>query len=86
MTNKLSRLDIRTTLAAKNTLEQAASFLGTNTSAFVLQSAMEKALTILQQEQTIELNQKEMHDFLTLIDKPAKPNKKLINLFKRNSK
>lgn len=85
MTTKLSRLDIRTTLAAKNTLEQAANFLGTNTSSFVLQCAMEKALAILQQEQSIELNQREMQNFLTLIDKPAKPNKKLINLFKHHA-
>ena len=85
ITDRLSRLDIRTTSAAKATLEQAAHYLGTTTSAFILQSAMEKALSILQQEQTLELNQQEMQHFFALLDKPSSPNKKLIKLFKQHA-
>ncbi len=78
-----SRLDIRTTDEAKATLEQAARFLGTTTSAFVLASAMEKAVNILQHAQTITLTQEGHQRFMSALDNPPLPNKKLKELFNK---
>lgn len=81
MSMRDSRLDIRTTVQAKESIEAAASFLGITTSAFVLQCAMEKATKVLEQAQTIHLNAKEAHLFLACLENPPKPNDKLKKLF-----
>lgn len=81
-----SRLDIRTTDEAKATLEQAARFLGTTISAFILESAMEKAMNVLQQAHTIVLTQEGHQRFMDALDNPPAPNKKLKTLFDKYGK
>lgn len=84
MTARVSRLDIRTTLKAKELLENAAHFLGVTTSAFILECAMERAIKILEQSHTIHLNQSESKKFLVLLENPPEPNENLKRLFKKN--
>ncbi|MDF1654452.1 MAG: DUF1778 domain-containing protein [Coxiellaceae bacterium] len=86
MSERSARLDIRTTEAAKKMIEDAASYLGTTTSAFVLETAMEKASIILQRSKTIELSAEEGKKFAQLLANPPKPNKKLKQLFARHQK
>ncbi len=85
MKPKGARLDIRTTEAAKNTLENAAHYFGTTLSAFILECAMEKAVQILKQAQTIRLNNEEKNVFLAALDNSPRPNKKLKTLVKKHS-
>ena len=84
MSARIARVDIRTTEAAKATLESAADYLGTTTSAFILKSAMEKATLVLQQAQTIQLTAKEQRRFLAALENPPEPNDNLKRLFKKH--
>ena len=81
-----ARLDIRTTDAAKITLEQAAHFLGTTITAFVLESAMEKAMNVLQHAHTITLTQQGHQRFMDALEIPPAPNKALKALFDKYGK
>ena len=85
MTAKDSRVDIKTTKAAKATLEQAAYALGTTLSAFMLDCAMHKAREILAQSDLIRLTRKESERFITALQNPPKANEKLKQLFKKHT-
>ncbi len=83
---KAARLDVRTTDAAKATIESAANYMGITTSSFILECAVEKATQILQQAQTINLNDNESRKFTEILDNPPEPNLKLKKLFKKHKK
>lgn len=85
MTAKDARVDIKTTKAAKATLEQAAYALGTTLSAFILDCAMPKAREIITQSNQIHLNHKETDRFIAALQNPPKANEKLKQLFKKHS-
>ena len=82
MSARASRLDIRTTQQTKETIENAASFLGVTTSAFVVECAMERAAKVLEQAQSICLNVSESRRFIDLLENPPEPNENLKRLFK----
>jgi len=82
--SRAARLDIRTTEEAKAAIDDAAKFLGTTTSAFILETAMEKAIQILQQAQSIQLNIEEQQRFLSALENPPEPNKNLKQLFEKH--
>ncbi|HSW94003.1 MAG TPA: DUF1778 domain-containing protein [Gammaproteobacteria bacterium] len=84
MTTKDARLDIKTTRAAKATLEQAAYALGTTLSAFMLDCAMSRAREILAQSGLIHLTHKESERFIAALQNPPKANEKLKQLFKKH--
>lgn len=86
MSARASRLDIRTTKQTKETIENAANFLGVTTSAFVVECAMERAVKILEQAQYIHLNEAESKHFIDLLENPPEPNKNLKQLFKMHHK
>ena len=85
MTAKDARVDIKTTKAAKATLEQAAYALGTTLSAFILDCAMPKAREILATTDLIRLTHKENKRFIAALQNPPKANEKLKRLFKKHS-
>ncbi len=85
MTAKDARVDIKTTKAAKTTLEQAAYALGTTLSAFILDCAMPKATEILETADLIRLTRKESERFIAALQTPPKANEKLKQLFKKHS-
>ena len=85
MTAKDARVDIKTTKAAKATLEQAAYALGTTLSAFILDCSMPKAREILAQSDLIHLTSKENELFIAALQNPQKANEKLKQLFKKHS-
>lgn len=85
MTAKDARVDIKTTKAAKATLEQAAYALGTTLSAFMLDCSMPKAREILAQTDLIHLTRKESERFIAALQNPPKANDKLKNLFKKHT-
>lgn len=85
MSTKDARVDIKTTKAAKATLEQAAYALGTTLSAFILDCAMPKAREIITQSDLIHLTRKESKRFIAALQKPPKANAKLKKLFKTHN-
>ena len=82
MSVRASRLDIRTTQHTKEAIENAASFLGVTTSAFVVECAMERAVKVLEQAQSINLNASESRHFIDLLENPPEPHANLKRLFK----
>ena len=84
MTAKDARVDIKTTKAAKATLEQAAYALGTTLSAFMLDCAMPKAREIITQSNLIHLNRKESERFIAALQNTPQANDKLKQLFKKH--
>lgn len=85
MKAKDARVDIKTTKAAKTTLEQAAYALGTTLSSFILDCAMPRAKEILAQSHLIQLTCKESERFLAALQNPPKANEKLKQLFEKHS-
>ncbi len=85
-TRRDARIDIRASEPAKETIEKAAHYLGTTTSAFILESAMEKATMILRRAQSIILGQAEHNRFMNILEKPPKPNKALKKLVAKHKK
>lgn len=85
MTAKDARVDIKTTKAAKATLEQAAYALGTTLSAFMLECCMPKAREILAQSDLIRLTRKESERFIAALQNPPEANEKLKQLFKKHT-
>lgn len=85
MTAKDARVDIKTTKAAKATLEHAAHALGTTLSAFILDCAMSKAREILATNDLIRLTRTESERFIAALQNPPKANEKLKQLFKKHS-
>lgn len=85
MTAKDARVDIKTTKAAKATLEQAAYALGTTLSAFMLDCAMPKAREVIAQSELIHLTRKEAERFVIALQNAPKANAKLKQLFKKHS-
>lgn len=85
MPAKDARVDIKTTKAAKATLEQAARALGTTLSAFILECSIPKAREILAQTDLIRLTRNESERFIAALQKPPKANEKLKQLFKKHS-
>jgi len=86
MATKDARVDLKTTKAAKATLEQAAYALGTTLSAFILDCAMPKAKEVLATANLIRLTHKESERFVAALQNPPKANKKLKQLFKKHDK
>lgn len=84
MSARASRFDIRTTEQTKEAIENAASFLGITTSAFIIECAMERAAKVLERAQSIHLNTSESCRFINLLDNPPQPNEKLKQLFKKH--
>lgn len=71
---KQERIDIRTSSKIKQVLIQAAELVGSSMSAFVLETAYEKAKKILQENSDVHLSDNERDHFLTLLERPARRN------------
>ncbi len=74
---KQKRIDLRTTARIKNILTRAAELAGVSISTFMTQAAYEKAKKIISMHEIITLSDMERDQFLSILEKPAKPNAKL---------
>lgn len=83
---KTQRLDIRTSDQNKETLQEAANIMGSTLSSFMLNSSIEKAMEVLQQAHSIQLNESEHNKFISALDNPPQPNKALKDLAKKYNK
>ena len=67
------RIDLRTTRQVKDRIQQAAEYLGTSVSAFVVQHAYEAAQRLLVERESLVLSNRERDLFLTLVETPPEP-------------
>ncbi|MCK5509499.1 MAG: DUF1778 domain-containing protein [Desulfobacterales bacterium] len=72
------RFQTRMPYHVHNKLVQASEFLGATLNQFIIQSALEKAQSILEQERMLSLTQKDAEFFFETIENPPQPNEELI--------
>lgn len=79
---KTERVSARVSNQVYNTLMQAAEFTGATLNQFLVQSALEKAKDIIEQERVIKLTNESATLFFEAIENPPAPNKKLLDAVK----
>jgi len=73
------RITARVPLHVQETLETAASLVGSTVNQFVVQAALREAERIIEQERVIRLSADDARYFLEALDNPLPPNEKLIS-------
>lgn len=66
---KNTALNIRTTVETKKLIRKAATFVGTNISNFLIQSATEKAYEVLKEQNHLKLDDKQWDAFCKVLDR-----------------
>ena len=73
------RITARVPLHVQETLETAASLVGSTVNQFVVQAALREAERIIEQERVIRLSADDARYFLDVLDNPPPPNDQLIS-------
>jgi len=76
------RIELRTKPEIKSVIERAAQLHHTTISAYLLESALQKAQADLRETETMVLNEEDRNRFFSLISSPPEPNAALRSLFK----
>jgi len=84
-TKRTEKLDLRLTPTAKRALQSAAEASHKTVSDFVLESALERADTVLADRQVFRLDARRWNAFLAALDAPAKPRPRLARLLSEPS-
>ena len=77
-----SRISTRVPAELRNTLEQAAQLQGATLNQFVVQSAFQEAQRVVERETVIRLSRRDAQKVFSLLDRPPKPNARLIEAVK----
>jgi uncharacterized protein (DUF1778 family) len=83
--NKSERIDIRTTPAAKDTLQRAATIANKNVSEFLLDAGMAAAMETLADRRLFVLDDKKWRAFQEALDRPVRPLPRLKKLLAKPS-
>lgn len=83
--SKSERIDIRTTLRVKRTLQDAATVSNKTVSEFLIDTALTKAAEVLAERRVFLLNDEEWEAFLAALDAPPQPMPRLEKLLKEPS-
>ncbi len=75
-----SKIEIRTTKAQKQIIEQAAQAEGVNVTAFIFSRVLPEAQRVLGDRSLFVLNQASWDKFTGILNRPARPNAKLKSL------
>jgi len=78
-----TRINLRTSLEAKVLIERAATLMGTSVSGFMLQNAYEAARSIVADNDTLMLSQRDFEAFVAACENPPPPNPALRELMAR---
>lgn len=82
MTATSPRITARVSLDTQELLSKAAALVGISSiNSFVLNAAIEKANTIIKNENSLTLSKEDSLLFLDALDKPATTNEKLVKAF-----
>ena len=81
MTNLATeRINIRSTVDAKNVIEQAANLLGLSVSSFMLQSSFERAKELLKSNYELKVNNADRDMLMNMLENPRPANDEMKNL------
>ena len=88
MTNLATeRINVRSTVDAKNVIEQAANLLGLSVSSFMIQSSFERAKELLKSNHELKVNNADRDMLMNLLENPRPAYdemKKLMSLVDEN--
>lgn len=88
MTNLATeRINVRSTVDAKNVIEQAANLLGLSVSSFMIQSSFERAKELLKSNHELKVNNADRDMLMNVLENPCPANdemKKLMSLLDEN--
>jgi len=76
------RIELRTRPEIKSIIERAAQLNHQTLSAYLLESALQKAQDDLKQTETLTLHEEDRNLFFSLLESPPAPNAALRSLFK----
>ena len=85
LAQKSERIDIRTTLGVKRTLQEAAATSSKTVSEFMLDSALTQAAEVLADRRLFLLDDAQWTAFMAALDAPARPLPRLERLLKEPS-
>lgn len=74
VTQRIERIEIRTTPEQKKLFERAAEIRGTTLTGFILNQAQEAAMATVQEFEVLELRNEDRRLFLDTLLNPPKPN------------
>jgi uncharacterized protein (DUF1778 family) len=72
------RITARIPHAQRVIIEKAASFYGASLNQFLVQTALDRASTILEREETMRLSEQDARSFLAALENPPEPSATLI--------
>ena len=81
------RINVRSTIDAKNVIEQAANLLGLSVSSFMIQSSFERAKELLKSHHELKVNNADRDMLMNFLENPRPANdemKKLMSLLDEN--
>ncbi len=74
------RINVRSTVDAKNVIEQAANLLGLSVSSFMIQSSFERAKELLKSNHELKVNNADRDMLMNLLENPRPANEEMKNL------
>ncbi|MCU4614776.1 type II toxin-antitoxin system TacA family antitoxin [Acinetobacter lwoffii] len=74
------RINVRSTVDAKNVIEQAANLLGLSVSSFMIQSSFERAKELLKSNHELKVNNADHDMLMNLLENPRPANDEMKNL------
>ena len=74
------RINVRSTVDAKNVIEQAANLLGLSVSSFMIQSSFERAKELLKSNHELKVNNADRDMSMNLLENPRPANAEMKNL------
>ena len=82
MAARSERIELRAKPEVKAVIERAAQLRHTTVSAYLLETAFQRAQADLKETEALVLNEKDRTRFFALIDSPPQPNSALRSLFR----
>ncbi len=80
-TTRSERIDLRTNSEVKSVIERAAQLRHTTISAYLLDSALQKAKQDIRETETLLIHDSDREKFFSALAKPPEPNEALCALF-----
>lgn len=74
------RINVRSTVDAKNVIEEAANLLGLSVSSFMIQSSFERAKELLKSNHELKVNNADRDMLMNMLENPRPANDKMKNL------
>lgn len=85
MTTRADRIDVRISPETKALLVRAATLRGSNLTTFMLESAHERAVELIERYERLSLTNRDRDTLLSALDSPAAPTPALRKAFKKYS-